>query len=158
MKMTKHDFKKVWKSKSFVTLFIFGLCFAGLSAIWLMDFTATTGYVITSESQITFTDDFSIGAVDVTNNSVSKIETIDILNMDGAFNMTVGIDTTTDDVSDGCDNSGDVNISSEYDGSAIYDGANITIDTGLSEFVVRTDVAQLSCPQNVTTEISLNPI
>ena len=130
--------------------------FAGAS--WFLGYEASspTGYVITSEGVI-YGDNLSMDNIDTTNSSFEKLESIEIQNPDGEYNLTVDIETINidTDAGDSCDISGDVDVDVEYDYGGISDGETITIRSGTSYLTVETSAKLRSCPQNVTTMVVL---
>ena len=157
-----HCFKReVYKNVKITKRMMFSLlavvAIAGLgSAAWFLGYTSSgsSGYMISSEG-VSYSDDFSVEENSTTNQSLSKVEKIYISNPDGNFTLVADIEILNDDVTDGCNNSGDVEVIIEYLGAEISDGDNITIVPGTTELTVTTDVVKYACPQNISTTIEL---
>lgn len=128
----------------------------GVFAIWQFSHTANTGLVVTSTGNgLSFTDNFTTTNIDTTSAMYNKTESIVIINSDGATPLSVAMATNIVDVADGCNNTGDINVSANYNGQPVQNGSNISVISGQSFFNVTTTAKIFSCPQSVNTQVNL---
>lgn len=139
---------------SLSAILMIGLVAAGWAIFYEAD---PSGFYITSEEPIVFTNDFSMTNVDTTNSSVSKTEYLTIYNVDGEREMVVNLNTTyTDDPSDTCIvNEFDYNVTIKYGINEISDGDTLIVPHGQSAIGIVTFIERDSCAGNLVTELIL---
>ena len=156
--------KQRWKNLSlkykvlsiiFMSVFLLG----SATAVWISQFSGSSGYDVTSDVPIHFTGSLSLDNIDVSNESYYKNEVITLQNDNGAvdFNFTI-IKNESDVFWDDCtDWEDDCDLKIEYLGEEISSGIH-EIPSGTSVLNVTSSCERYSCPQHLEAEISINPI
>ena len=147
------------KQKSVMYTLIFLILIGGVSATWFVYHqTSETGFIISSSSELTFTDDFDLENIDLTTQSATKTNQIDLVNLNSDVNMTFNLNTTRLDVfSDSCtDFVDDCDVTATYNGDVLTDGDNVlTVPSGNTNLTLETSCATHTCPQTVTSVIEI---
>lgn len=158
----KKSVKQRWnklstKQKVFALSFLSILLIGTSSAVWIFYYapTETSGYDVTSDFALTFSDNFAFQNADTTNNSITKTESINLTNTNGNISLTAFVDTIITDVVDSCDNANDCAVVVSYEGVPLTNNETIVVPHGDTSISVNTTCAKLSCPQSVSTNISL---
>lgn len=159
----KHKQKKQMTKmeKRILTVLLVGIigCSSLITAAWLIQYdSGITGYVISSDINVTFDESFSIDNVNSSNETLFKSENITVINDGEQFDMEIEIITTVTDVADGCNNTNDTLVSVGQSNTVLNDGDTITIENGLNTIVVNNTVVPYACPQTVETRINLLPL
>ncbi len=140
-----------------MTLLIFGMFVvlgSGVFAVYVFSITGTSSYVIDSGVGITFSDNFVIDElVDAGNSDITSIKVINITNGNGLINATFDLNSTIIDGIDGCNNTNDVLISGNYNGTALNDSDTILIINGQSTLEITTFVRQFACNQTASYDV-----
>jgi len=160
----KSKIKDRWNSMSarnkILTIMLFSLFLIGTgSAYWVISHNATSGLIISSDVDLTFTNNFNASSeINTDLSAFSKVEVITIDNNNGEINLSVGLNKTIIDVVDSCDNTDDTSWIVEYDGVELTDLDTITIPSGETNLTLTTNVVKFACPTTATIEIDLNQI
>ena len=153
-------FKRGWGlssaiKKATLICLVLTACVGFVSSAWLLMYESSpTGLIISSEEILSYSDGFSMEFADVSNQSKTIIHSLNISNQNSDINMSLDLNTTISDVQDGCNNSGDVNVSMKYDDDFIGNGDK-TITYGNHTIEVITSAKRLSCPQNVISVLTI---
>lgn len=152
---------KLKKSKLFVFVFVLGILVMSGSviSIFFVGFEGTTGFVIDGGEPFTITlDELSIEIINDTSLDQNITQQVEFTNGNGIFEMEYLVNSTIDEADLGCDNSGDLVVYGNLDGTIISDGDTINITSGQHTLNVTTSILQFACEQNITTDISLLPV
>ena len=148
-------------------LLMFGIPILALGLVvagWVIFYSpSSSGFEITSNEPILFSDNFEFTPVDVTNSSAEKIEKITITNVDSERNLNVSIETLYVDLdTDSCIvQPYDFEVIVNYENgiiTQIYDGDIIVVPKGVSNISVSTSVLRDSCSGNLSTELTLEGV
>lgn len=147
------------KKKLMSILSVLGVSSMIVLGAWLISLESSiTGEVVSDQGGVVYfsTDFQQLGIIDTTTSGQTIIRNASIMNENGNLNFTFTYNETRIDVQDACtDYLNDVTVTYKLDGIPITNNQEITIVSGLNVITAEFDFVMQSCPQNITSVISL---
>lgn len=114
-----------------------------------------TAYVISEGTPLSFSMGFDDLNINTSVESVTDYSVAVLQNTNGLLTATVGLSVDKSDLVDGCiDYENDCDVVTTYDDIEIQDNDVVNISSGSHTINSTVSCAQLSCPQNVSVDLS----
>lgn len=152
------------EKKKIITLFLLtivcsqaGLIFAGYI---LGISTSVTGHVVSDfdSNTLVIQTDFSDYTINTTDSPQTFTQNLSVMNNDGVINASVFLNNSIELIDQTCNNVGDVTFGIYYQGNELHNGDYILLDSGISNFELRVTAQELSCRQNLLSELILSKV
>lgn len=132
-------------------------------AIWVLTYTplTPTGLVISGNSAMGFSDDFSINAINTNESDYSKTEKIYFSNPNGEILYNISIEEINVDVAnDSCDSfENDVTMEILYNNDIYLNhGTEFNVTFGETSLQAQINASKQSCPQSYNLSIFVEPV